>query len=61
MPFTIAQLMGHSDIRMPARYVRATEGNKREAVEAVRLGSQVARHKGVTKQEQPPILAAVSA
>ncbi len=43
--FTIAQLMGHSDIRMAARYVRATERNKRAAVEAVRLDFQAARHK----------------
>ena len=39
--FTIAQLMGHSDIRMTARYVRGTERNKRAAVEAVRLDYEV--------------------
>lgn len=38
--FTIAALMGHSDIHPTTRYVRATERNKREAVEAVMLGSQ---------------------
>lgn len=27
--FTIAQLMGHSDVRTTQRYVRATELNKR--------------------------------
>jgi integrase len=59
--FTIAQLMGHSDIRMTARYVRGTERNKRAAVEAVRLDFQVARHNGVTRQEQPPTAVAVSA
>jgi integrase len=59
--FTITQLMGHSDIRMTARYVRGTERNKRAAVDAVRLDSQIARHNGVTKQEQPPRLVAVSA
>jgi len=32
--FTIAALMGHSQIQTTARYVRATELNKREAVEA---------------------------
>ena len=58
--FTIAQLMGHSDIRMTARYVRGTERNKRAAVEAVLLDFQVTRHNGVTKQEQPPKLVAVS-
>jgi len=59
--FNIAQLMGHSDICMTARYVRGTERNKRAAVEAVRLDFQVARHNGVTRQEQPPTAAAVSA
>ncbi len=58
--FTIAQLMGHSDIRMTARYVRGTERNKRAAVEAVRLDVQVARHNGVTRQEQPPLSVAVN-
>jgi len=58
--FTIAQLMGHSDIRMTARYVRGTERNKRAAVEAVRLDFQVSRHNGVTKEEQPPKLVAVN-
>jgi integrase len=58
--FTIAQLMGHSDIRMTARYVRATERNKRAAVEAVRLDFQVSRHNGVTKEERLPKLVAVN-
>jgi len=53
--------MGHSDIRMTARYVRGTERNKRAAVEAVLLDFQVACHNGVTRQEQPPRLVAVSA
>jgi integrase len=35
--FTIAQLMGHSDIRMTARYVRGTERNKRAAVTSCSL------------------------
>ena len=35
--FTIAQLLGHSDIRVTMRYVRAVETSKRVAVEAVRL------------------------
>jgi hypothetical protein len=53
--------MGHSDIRMTARYVRGTDPNKRAAVAAVRLVVQIARHNLVTKQEQPPRLVAVSA
>jgi integrase len=44
--FTIAQLMGHSDIRMTARYVRGTERNKRAAVESVRLDFQNSRRNG---------------
>jgi integrase len=37
--FTIAALMGHSNIRTTQRYVRATERNKREAVQAAMLNS----------------------
>jgi integrase len=58
--FTIASLMGHSDTHTPARYVRATESNKREAVEAVMLGSQKIVHKLATRKERPGALAAVS-
>jgi len=58
--FTIPQLMGHSDIRMTARYVRGTERNKRAAVESVRLDFQVSRHNHVTKEEQRPKLLAVN-
>lgn len=36
--FTSAQLMGHSDVRTTQRYVRATELNKRAAVQAALLG-----------------------
>lgn len=38
--YTIAYLMGHSDIQTTARYVRATDPNKRAAVESARLDSQ---------------------
>jgi len=37
--FTIAALMGHSNIRTTQRYVRATERNKREAVQAAMLSA----------------------
>jgi integrase len=57
--FTIAALMGHSQIQTTARYVRATERNKREAVEAVMLGSE-SGHKLDTTQKRPGSLAAVS-
>ncbi len=58
--FTIAALMGHSDIHTTARYVRATERNKREAVEAAMLGSQRVVHKLATRQKRPVALAAVN-
>jgi integrase len=38
--FTIAALMGHSNVRTTQRYVRATERNKREAVQAAMLISR---------------------
>src|SRR5690242_20627788 len=38
--FTIAALMGHSNVRTTQRYVRATERNKREAVQAAMLNSR---------------------
>ena len=43
--FTNVALMGHSDIHTTARYVRATERMKREAVEAAMLGAQKVTHK----------------
>jgi integrase len=58
--FTIAALMGHSDIHTTRRYVRATERNKRAAVEAAMLSSQKVVHKLATQQRQPFPLAAVS-
>jgi hypothetical protein len=38
--FTIAQLLGHSDVRVTMRYVRMVEGSKRVAVEAMKLTSK---------------------
>ena len=37
--FTIAQLLGHSDVRVTMRYVRAVEDTKRIAVEAIKLSA----------------------
>jgi len=37
---TIMALMGHSNVRTTQRYVRATERNKREAVQAAMLSSR---------------------
>ena len=36
----LAALMGHSNVRTTQRYVRATERNKREAVQAAMLNSR---------------------
>jgi integrase len=38
--FTIAQLLGHSDVRVTMRYVRSVEDTKRAAVEAIKLSSR---------------------
>ncbi len=58
--FTIADLMGHSDVRTTLRYVRATERNKREAVEAARLQNNEDVHKLATNRKRLPIAAAVN-
>ena len=52
--FTIASLMGYSQIQTTARYVRATERNKREAVEAVMLASE-SGHKNQKAVDWPPL------
>jgi len=38
--FTIPQLLGHSDVRVTMRYVRAVEDTKRVAVEAIKLSAR---------------------
>ena len=43
--FTIAELMGHTDVRTTRRYVRATEWTKRQAVEAAILKNNADVHK----------------
>lgn len=54
--FTIAQLMGHSDVRTTQRYVRVTELSKRAAVEAALLGHNLA-----TRERKAATIVAVSA
>lgn len=56
----IADLMGHSDVRTTRRYVRATERNKREAVEAARLQNNADVHKLATNRKRQPLAAAVT-
>ena len=58
--FTIAQLLGHSDVRVTMRYVRAVETSKRMAVEAVRLNSGKVGHVLATWPKQPATALAVS-
>ena len=58
--FTIAQLLGHSDIRVTMRYVRAVEETKRVAVEAVRLNSGKVGHVLASWPKQPAMPLAVN-
>jgi len=58
--FTIADLMGHSDVRTTRRYVRVTERNKREAVEAARLQNNKDVHKLATNRKRLPMAAAAN-
>jgi integrase len=58
--FTIAQLLGHSDIRVTMRYVRAVESSKRVAVEAVRLNSGKVGQILVSWPKQPATALAVN-
>lgn len=48
--------MGHSDVRTTQRYIRATELNKRVAVEAALLGHNLA-----TRERKARAIVAVSA
>ena len=58
--FTIAQLLGHSDVRVTMRYVRTVEESKRAAVDAVQLNSRKNVHVLATWPKQPPVPAAVN-
>lgn len=58
--FTIAQLLGHSDVRVTMRYVRIVEGSKRAAVDAVQLNSRKSVHILATQAKQPPARVAVN-
>jgi integrase len=58
--FTIAQLLGHSDVRVTMRYVRSVEETKRAAVEAIKLSSRKSVHKLATNEIRPPVPAAVN-
>ena len=58
--FTIAQLLGHSDVRVTMRYVRMVEGSKRVAVEAMKLTSGKVGHVLATWPKQPQLPVAVN-
>ena len=58
--FTIAQLLGHSDVRVTMRYVRAVEDTKRLAVEAIKLSARKSVQVLASWQKQPLVPAAVS-
>ena len=53
--FTIAQLLGHSDVRVTMRYVRSVEETKRVAVEAIKLSSRKSVHKLATNEWGEPL------
>jgi integrase len=59
--FTIAQLLGHSDVRVTMRYVRMVEDSKRVAVEAMKLTAGKVDHVLASWPKQPPMPAAVNA
>jgi integrase len=59
--FTIAQLLGHSDVRVTMRYVRMVEGSKRVAVEAMKLTSGKVGHVLAISRKQPRSPVAVNA
>jgi integrase len=58
--FTIAQLLGHSDVRVTMRYVRTVEESKRAAVDAVQLNSRKNVHVLATLPKQPQLPVAVN-
>jgi integrase len=58
--FTIAQLLGHSDVRVTMRYVRMVEDSKRAAVEAVKLTFGKVGYVLATWPKQPPVPVAVN-
>lgn len=58
-PFTIAEIMGHSDIKMTRSYTQATVNAKRAAVAALERASFESGPQMGHKKEQRPVLAAV--
>jgi integrase len=58
--FTIAQLLGHSDVRVTMRYVRAVEDTKRVAVEAIKLSARKNVQVLASWPKQPATALAVS-
>ena len=50
--FTIARLMGHSDLRMTARYTHATDRNLRRAVESLAEAKNVCHNIATSEQRK---------
>ena len=59
-PFTIAAIMGHTDIKMTASYTHATASAKRAAVSALERASLESGPQVGHKKEQGPLMAAVA-
>jgi integrase len=57
---TIAELMGHADIKTSRRYAHPVSERKQAAVEATKRGAARNCHSPATEAEQPPKLAAVN-
>ena len=57
--FTIAQLLGHSDVRVTMRYVRTVEESKRAAVDAMQMNSRKKWPRIGHMAKQPPLPEAV--
>jgi hypothetical protein len=54
------ELLGHSDVRVTMRYVRAVEDTKRVAVEAIKLSARKNVQVLASWPKQPPMPAAVN-
>jgi integrase len=58
--FTIANLLGHSDVRVTMRHVRMVDDRMRAAVEAIRLPTEKVGHVLATWPKQPQMPVAVN-
>jgi integrase len=54
-PFTIAEILGHSDLNMTKRYTHALDVNKRRAVDALQCSTEVEQTRTVSTPAQKPV------